>query len=370
MITGMDELRIEELSIPKSIDPASGDSANAADFIDMAALRNEVAAHTLGTKDLAYSPAELLPTCLDPYWPQRILLAREGGAIIGCGIYETSIDGSSALEYGAVAWLSVEVRPASRRRGVGGALYGRLAGLAETDGRPILQAEVLHAAAPGARIDAPTGFGSVPRDTPETRFLLGHGYRLEQVERVSRLPLPLPPGGLAAHRAAARAAAGGDYRAVVWDGPTPERWLADLAHLHERMSTDAPSAGLEIAAEHWDAQRVRTTEELERTGPRTLLHAAIEHTPSGRLVAFNELSVPAEPYRAVEQRDTLVLREHRGHRLGMLVKTANLLQLEATHPGHPSVTTFNAEENRHMLAVNEALGFLGLGYSGGWKKAG
>ena len=90
----------------------------------------------------------------------------------------------------AEAWLSVEVHPASRRRGVGGALYDRLAELAADDRRPILQAEVLHPAAPGARLEAPTGFGSVPRDTPETRFLLRRGYRLEQVERVSRLPLP------------------------------------------------------------------------------------------------------------------------------------------------------------------------------------
>lgn len=53
----------------------------------------------------------------------------------------------------------------------------------------------------------------------------------------------------------------------------------------------------------------------------------------------------------------------------MLVKAANLVQLEATHPGHRGVTTFNAEENRHMLAVNEALGFFGIGYAAGWRKA-
>lgn len=47
----------------------------------MALLRNEVAAHTLGTNDLAYSPVELLPTCRDPHLPQRILLVRQGGAI-------------------------------------------------------------------------------------------------------------------------------------------------------------------------------------------------------------------------------------------------------------------------------------------------
>jgi GNAT superfamily N-acetyltransferase len=96
--------------------------------------------------------------------------------------------------------------------------------------------------------------------------------------------------------------------------------------------------------------------------------AAIEHVPTGRLAGYTELSVPPELARAVSQEDTIVLREHRGHRLGMLLKVANLVFLSHTYPGHPSVTTFNAEENLHMLSVNEAVGFVPVAYEGGWKK--
>ena len=63
-----------------------------------------------------------------------------------------------------------------------------------------------------------------------------------------------------------------------------------------------------------------------------------------------------------------MLREHRGHRLGMLMKAVNLQQLAGEHPEQSAVTTFNAEENRFMLDVNEALGFVPMGYEGAWRR--
>jgi hypothetical protein len=63
-----------------------------------------------------------------------------------------------------------------------------------------------------------------------------------------------------------------------------------------------------------------------------------------------------------------VMREHRGHRLGMVLKLANIAYLDETFPGHPAITTFNAEENRPMLDVNEAVGFVPFTYEGAWQK--
>ncbi len=90
--------------------------------------------------------------------------------------------------------------------------------------------------------------------------------------------------------------------------------------------------------------------------------------PTGRLVGFTELKAPHDPTAAASQWDTIVLREHRGHRLGMLLKLANFDQLQRVSPGHPSIVTWNAEENRPMLDVNEAVGFTPIGYEGAWKK--
>ena len=76
---------------------------------------------------------------------------------------------------------------------------------------------------------------------------------------------------------------------------------------------------------------------------------------------------PSKPWLA-EQDDTLVAAGHRGHRLGMLVKIANLRRL-AELPRVERVTTFNAAENEHMLAINVALGFRPAGWDGEWQRS-
>ncbi len=57
------------------------------------------------------------------------------------------------------------------------------------------------------------------------------------------------------------------------------------------------------------------------------------------------------------QWDTLVLREHRGLRLGMWIKAANLRAAVDRHPRIRRLTTYNAESNAPMLRVNRAMGF-------------
>ena len=135
------------------------------------------------------------------------------------------------------------------------------------------------------------------------------------------------------------------------------------------MSTDAPSGELDAEEDEWSVERLVAYDRALDEGPRVQLTVVVEHVASGSLAGFTELSVPAEPDRPVDQGDTLVLREHRGHRLGILMKAANLQFLEQTHPGHPSVVTGNAEENRPMLDVNEKLGFVGVAVEAAWQKA-
>jgi len=52
-----------------------------------------------------------------------------------------------------------------------------------------------------------------------------------------------------------------------------------------------------------------------------------------------------------------VTRPHRGHRLGLLVKSVILEWLASAEPRVERVATGNAASNEHMIAVNEALGY-------------
>ncbi len=54
---------------------------------------------------------------------------------------------------------------------------------------------------------------------------------------------------------------------------------------------------------------------------------------------------------------TAVTRPHRGHRLGLLTKTAMLEWLATAEPQIERIETGNAASNTYMIAVNEALGF-------------
>jgi RimJ/RimL family protein N-acetyltransferase len=72
---------------------------------------------------------------------------------------------------------------------------------------------------------------------------------------------------------------------------------------------------------------------------------------------MTQLAVAPDSPRWGHQGLTAVTRRHRGHRLGLLVKTAMLDWLAEAEPAIELIDTGNASANDHMIAVNDVLGF-------------
>jgi GNAT superfamily N-acetyltransferase len=237
----------------------------------------------------------------------------------------------------------VLVDPAHRRRGLGSRLLAHLAADAAADGRRRL---LLGAA---ERLDAP-GSGSA--------FLRAAGARLGMRELQRRLALPPADTQALCDLAATAREATTAYRLVQWTGPTPPCRRADLAVLRAGMSTDSPHGDVDLDPQRWDAERIRQRDAAAvESGERMVVTAA--QADDDRLVAYTEIAVPPPgDDHVARQDDTVVLAAHRGRRLGLRVKLANLELLAREHPQVRAVDTYNADDNRWMIAVNDAMGFV------------
>ena len=342
--------------------PETPDAPDAGDFRRTVELHNVIWREISGHDDHSQTPAEMLAGLRpDPDEERMLWLVLDGDRAVG------RLGARIPNEAGArSAYVFIELVRAAWGRGIGSAAQALLERTVRGAGRAVMQTWAEHPDAPGDRLAPPTGFGTVPHDHA-ARFLERHGYSLEQVVRMSVYDLASPPADLDALLAAAETAAGG-YRVVQWELPTPDAFVDGYAWMKSRMSTDAPDAGMESPEEVWDGDRLRRRERASLDAGRRMLVTAAQHVASGELCAFNELTIGTDETAATHQDDTLVLAAHRGHRLGMLVKAAGLRTWRTMFPASPRVLTYNAEENRPMLDINEALGFEPRTYEGAWKK--
>ena len=88
---------------------------------------------------------------------------------------------------------------------------------------------------------------------------------------------------------------------------------------------------------------------------------AARHDASGELGGFTQVEVGQERADRGFQALTAVVRAHRGHRLGLLLKLAMMELLAEAEPQVRQLFTMNTETNEHMIAINETLGYRVLG---------
>lgn len=248
------------------------------------------------------------------------------------------------------ALVMLHVRPECRGQGVGDALMSEAERVAHAHDRSVLMAST-----DSYRDQVDVGEG----------FARRHGFALAQTMVASHLELP-------ADREALRSMAAGDAAApyeieVAWDG-LPADWLADRAVLSARMSTDAPQGELSWDEEVWTSDRVaEDVERVVRSG-RRMVEVVARDTGTGHLVGFTRVAVPIADPEVGYQQDTLVLREARGHGLGLRMKATATLALMDETPGTRKVLTWNADDNASMLAVNRELGFVVDGIQREWER--
>ena len=356
------DLRIRPYPLPRSLDvPEARPFLAASDLSNL--IEREIWDHddhcvAARTRFESFRP--------NGYEDRTIFLACENDEVVGKAVADVPLTDNLQTCYAEVI-----VHPERRRRGIGSALYAAVEEHARTRGRSVVMGWADHRTAfdtAGGVLTPATGAGSFPAASLPAVFAAAQGFSLAQVERCSVLPVGWDPHRLAVLGADAASAAGPDYALVNWVDRCPEDVLEQYAYLRQKMSTDVPVGELDWEEESWDGARVREGEERLARGGGSSLVRAVLHRPSGQLVGHTILQRRAEKPGIVYQEDTLVLSDHRGHRLGMWLKVANLLDVVVVWPEAERIYTWNAEENRHMLDVNIELGFTPAGYTAAWQK--
>jgi GNAT superfamily N-acetyltransferase len=240
------------------------------------------------------------------------------------------------------AFAHVDVLPAQRNRGYGVQLADHV--LAEV--RDAGRRQVM------AGINSPTGSDETH---PYRRFAEKRGFRFSQTE-VHRV-LDLPADDLLLDQLWADSEKRwDDYTLTDFEGLPPEEMREAYCVLLNQIIVDAPSGEIDFEEGRLTPETLAEREVVSNAAQRTT-YVTVALDTDGIPVAHNVLVVPATDPGKIFNHDTMVLRSHRGHRLGFATKIQNLRRVAALHPERTTVHTWNAESNSWMIAVNDAMGF-------------
>ena len=288
--------------------------------------------------DRPYGSLELRVSLLDDSVFQQTVgyLGRDdAGVAVVAGTIEFTFKDNLDLGF-----VQIYVSPDRRREGHGTAMETHLAGVARGRGRTSLMGE--------ARWDAES------TGSAYTAFAEARGYHLDLADghRVLDLPATLP-----------EAPPRDGYTLHDWRGRTPDVWIDQYAEMVSVFMQEAPSGDHPIENEFYDAARVRADDQRLIDQGR-VMQVVVAVSPAGELAGHTQLVFPDADPGDVYQWATLVLPAHRGHGLGMSLKVRAIGAAADLLEGRRYVHTGNALSNEPMIAVNDALGYRLVGYSG------
>lgn len=150
------------------------------------------------------------------------------------------------------------------------------------------------------------------------------------------------------------------YRLTAWEGAPPATLAAAFAAALRTLPAPPEKAGHAPGEARWDPERVPESAALaEGRGDRLLTVAALADDDT--LAGYTTALLPADPAasRAV-QYDTAVVPAHRGHGLGMWLKSDLIRRIPAARASLTELHTAVPDVHRHLLSLNGALGFRTL----------
>jgi GNAT superfamily N-acetyltransferase len=270
-----------------------------------------------------------------PGFELQLFTAFDGHTPVGACLVNLPLDDNPTVVY-----ADVMAHPDHRRRGVGTAVLAELEQRSRRAGRDRVLTEV---------------FLTPGRDSGDAAFAAASGYVEANREGVKAVDLAAAEplwDDLEPQVAAAR----GDYRVVTWRDRCPDEYVASFGTALSRVMSLIPQGDLELEDRDWTVERVRAAEERRvQVGLATFESVAL--APHGTVVGLTGVRVSTHDPVVAHIGVTMVLPEHRGHRLGLATKMASHRALRDAFPACRLVTTSNAEVNAHMNAINEAMGY-------------
>ncbi|AZL04989.1 MULTISPECIES: GNAT family N-acetyltransferase [Brevibacterium] len=243
------------------------------------------------------------------------------------------------------------VDPGSRRRGVGSAMLEFVRSRTKELDRRVISSEVFR---PFRTSEADSRSEDVETTAPGIAFAEHHGFTFAIGDLRSECPLPVDSALVRTIAREARPFHEG-FEFHSWSGDVPEEFVEQWALMEGLIETEAPTGVRDVEPEATSAADIREQEAIFAMQGRTSF-AAIALDSSGDIAAYTQL-VHSSVEAMVYQWGTLVRDQYRGHRLGAAVKAAAAHEFSQSGLEARAIITYNAEENEHMLAINQRLGF-------------